>query len=145
MKTNLLKAVALAIVMTSFFNCSVEPTDELENTVPTEALIIQQTLVDPVSCSGQNPRARLTNNGTIPFDFKILDLNGIVIESEDNVMPGVTSDWKTFPDGQFIFAISNVNFFGEKVSYAMDFCTELNLEINVNNQFAEAQPQEASN
>ena len=145
MKTNLLKASALALVMSSYFSCTIESTNLSDPELVTDVTIIEPSLESALVCSGNNPRARITNNGTIPFDFVIFDTAGTLVQTEQNVLPGITTSWLTFPDGQFIFVIRNESFFGEKVSHFMDFCTEINLEVNVNNQLTDVLPQDASN
>ncbi len=145
MKTNLLKAIALAIVMTPLYNCSVEPTDQLEQQLAVVPLSSVEQSQEVSACSGENPRARLINNGTLTFNFRIYSTTGSLLGSEANLEPGEISDWKTFPNGQSLFSITAVDFNGEKVSHLMDFCTEVSLEIDSNNQLKNVQPQAASN
>ncbi len=144
MKTNLTKAIALAIVMTSFYNCSVEPTDSFQ-----DQLIVNQSVTEDAAqnttCVGLDPKARIANNGTIPFDFKIYSTDGTLLESEDNVLPGTISSWKSFSAGETLFVVTNTSLSGEKVVHQMDSCTQLNLIIDSNNQLTDAEPEDLPN
>ena len=142
MKTYLNKAIAIAILLTSFYNCSVEPTDNFQNqTISIEAL----EDLDSNTCSGISPKARMTNNGTIPFDFEIYDSSGSLIIGFYNVLPSTQTDWYSFDEDNTIFVVENDSVEDQKVSHQMDNCTEINLEIDSNNLLTNAQPQQASN
>ena len=142
MKTNLLKnAVALAIVMTTCFNCSVEEIDNSEVNLITEQTtnIVEQQ--EAVTCNGSNPKSRITNNGTIPLDLEIFDASGNLIDGAYGVQPSSTSSWLSFPEGTTIFNVTINNIQDQKVGFNMETCTELDMIVDVNHVLVGTSPQ----
>ncbi len=143
MKPNLTnKAIAFAIVFTTFFNCSIESIDNSQS----ESLIVQeeiQTVTESTTCSGSNPTARITNNGTVIVDFEILTIDGTLLDSEYSLAPGESSSWKTFDQGDIIFSITNEdpNINDLKVAYNMSACMEFDMEIGPDNLLTTATPE----
>ena len=62
MKTNLLKAIAFAIVMTPLYNCSVEPVEQLQQQELTLEQSVTSLTDEAPPCSGEDPKSRVTNN-----------------------------------------------------------------------------------
>ncbi|MGJ8594097.1 MAG: hypothetical protein ACSHXF_16220 [Aquaticitalea sp.] len=145
MKTNLLKAVVLTIAMTSYYNCSVEPADQIELTTETESYAVQQTFADPPTCSGVNPRARFVNNGTYAFDYAVYDSEGVLLIDIDGITPGTTTDWTDITSGSILFNLESGIESDQKVLHVFTDCTEISLEIDANNLLTAAVPQEVSN
>jgi hypothetical protein len=136
MKTNLTKIIACAIIMSTCFSCTVESVDN--NVINPELNSADLTLADP--CSGNNPRARLTNNGSINFDLEILTLDGILLNHEYNITPGSSTSWLHFVPGEVIFSVTNNSIEDEKLVYEMLTCMEFDMEIDVDNQLTDAEP-----
>lgn len=130
MKTNnLLKAIALAIVMTPLYNCSIEAIEELQQ--ETNQLTTTLNAVDV--CNAQIPKSRITNNSNQIVDFEIHDANGILVNYVYGLNPGDTSDWKTFPVGMTTFTISTSESV-KPVNIDMGTCMAYDVAIDVNNQ-----------
>ena len=142
MKTYLNKASAFAILLTSFYNCTIESIDNLQDQ-SIDIINIEDSQAN--TCTGISPKARMTNNGTIPFDFEIYDSSGSLIIGFYNVLPSTQTDWYSFDEDNTIFVVENDSVEDQKVSHQMDNCTEINLEIDSNNLLTNAQPQQASN
>jgi hypothetical protein len=131
MKTNLLKAIAFAIVMSSLFNCSIEPVDSTVLTeINSESLV--QVMVEP-PCSGADPISRITNNSDNVVNFEIHDANGILVSSAFGLNPGDVSPWLSFPIGLTTFTVSNVES-SKPVQIDMGLCMVYDVTINVDNQ-----------
>ena len=71
---NLLKMIAFAILLTALYNCTSEPLSNSD----LDQLIIENidASADANNCTGDNPAARITNNGSVPVDLDIFDENG---------------------------------------------------------------------
>ena len=140
----LLKYFALTVVVLSFFNCVVEPmefldgatnaiVEEIENSVP-------GTSANDSSCNNQDPKARITNNGTVNVDLEIYNVNGDLIASEYNVEPGHHSGWKDFSSGEISFFVSNGSS-DKLIVVEMGTCMKFDLEVGANNQLVTDQPE----
>ncbi|MCK7590893.1 hypothetical protein M0G43_09950 [Subsaxibacter sp. CAU 1640] len=129
MKTNLLKAVAFAMVMTPLYNCSVEP---VEQELQLAEIANEQTL-DDTPCSGEDPKARVTNDSDNVVNFEIFDGNGALVNYVYGLNPGETSDWRTFPVGITTFSISTSES-SKPVRIDMGLCMAYDVTINENNQ-----------
>ena len=138
MKTNLTKkAMAFAIVMSSFYNCS---TDSVDNSNLDSNL---QNASQSTNCDSSDPTVRLTNNGTVVMDFEVLlAIDGSLL-AEEQVLPGHTSEWISFEPGIILFsASSNVDGVKDhKVVYDMESCMEYNMQIDADNMLMDTQPQ----
>lgn len=139
MKTYLTKAIASAIVITLFFNCSIESIDNSVNALNVnQSELDDSTPVDP--CIGQDPKARLTNNGSVIFDIEIYSLDGVLLNHEYSIAPGETTAWKPFVSGETMFSVSNSVVADEKVVYTMGTCMEFDMEIGADNKLTAAVP-----
>ncbi len=82
-------------------------------------------------CDGENPRARIINNGTTDVSVQIKTSGGNT-ENLNNVGAGITSDYRSYSAGKITFTIS-VN----KVIYLTDVdmssCYEYDIIIDSNN------------
>jgi|GEM_PF-1165218 len=145
MKTNLLNTIAIAIVMTTCYNCSVEPMDNLQTETLEQLTLANMEQASTMICNGSNPKARIANNGTLPADYQIYDSTGVMIDSINDIQPGTVSDWITFPEGIIIFNVVMDSFSDQKVSHNMATCTEIFMEIDANNQLTEVAPQASPN
>lgn len=144
MKTNLLKAFALALVMMTCYNCSVEPIDNSQNVSEVQEIAISQQ-ASAMNCNGANPKARIANNGTLPLNFQIFDISGSLIHEVQGIVPGAVTEWSSFAAGNVIFNITIDSHSDQKVVFNMETCTELILETDANNQLVEGQPQASIN
>ena len=148
MKTYLLKAFAFAIAITSLHNCSVEPAEDFSPTIDSTILEANvhsiESQAQAAVCDGANPKARIINNGTLPFDYEIYDSTGVFIAGIYNIMPGTVTDWTNFSEGTIIFNLENGIERDQKVAHLMENCTEINLEIDSSNILTAAMPQPAS-
>ena len=132
---NLLRNIASAILLLALLNCTSEP---LGNVDP--EILETQIALDAVSCVGTDPEARITNNGTVPIDLDILNMDGDVLGFAHNLAPGETSIWISFPEGEILFAVSNDFFEDEKVVYTMNICLTFDMEVDGSNTLTSAVP-----
>lgn len=129
----LFRNIACAILLLSLFNCSTESVDftQDENLLGTT----ENTEVPSIdtTCHSQDPKARVTNNGTLDVSFQIYNESGVLVGHEHDVEPGETSNWKTFASGEITFVVSNSN--SDKVIVLdMDTCMAYDMVIGTNNQ-----------
>ncbi len=138
MKTNLLKTIALAMVMTPFYNCSYEQFSQPNNDViPIESTF--ELNVDDGPCSEQNPKTRITNNSNLLVNLEIEDINGDLLNYEYGLLPGETSEWKLFPVGTTTFKISTP-VTQKNIVIEMGLCMAYELVIDENNHLNTAVP-----
>lgn len=131
----LLKNIACAILLLSVFNCTTEPVGNNQELNTTQS---QESTLDDY-CSGQSPKARITNNGTVNVNLEIFNEAGSLIGHDYGVTPGQTSDWSTFATGVTTFVVSNVN--SDKIIVIdMDTCMAYDMVIGTNNQLTSDQP-----
>lgn len=82
-------------------------------------------------CDGENPRARVINNGTKEVSVQIKTSEGNT-ENLNNVVAGKTSDYRSYSAGKITFTISV-----DKVDYvqevSMSSCYEYDIKIDSNN------------
>jgi len=131
---NLLISVLLIATLCMLSNCSVE-----EFEIPNQSIENLQ-LFDSLDCTDQDPKARLTNNGTMSFDLEIHSMDGMLLYLEHNILPGSITSWNSFPSGEIQFSIENSNIQDEKVVYTMNTCMEFDMEIGSNNMLTSAIP-----
>ncbi|WP_460218827.1 hypothetical protein [Psychroserpens sp. MEBiC05023] len=140
---NLLKhTIACAIVMTTCFSCSVEPLEneeQFENSISLETADAGNNQ-DP--CSGQDPQARITNNGTVNVTLQIATIDGTVLHTVQDLAPGNSSSYLMFAEGDIIFNISKntTGIADEKVVYAMGECMSFDIEVDTDNYLTNAIP-----
>jgi hypothetical protein len=82
-------------------------------------------------CKGEEPRARVTNNGTAAASVQIKTSNGNT-ENINNVAPGTSSEYKTYAAGEVTFTIT-VNRVNYVKAVPMAQCFEYNIAIDANN------------
>jgi hypothetical protein len=137
MKNLLKNAIACAIVTSTLFSCSVE---SIENNL-TESSIAESS--EPqFDCSGQDPQARITNNGTISITLQIASSDGTVLHTVDNLAPGSASGFLTFAPDEIIFNISK-NTTGvqdDKVLFTMDQCMSFDMVVGSDNYLVAGSP-----
>lgn len=142
MKNLLINTIVCAIVMTTCFSCSVESIDEeqLLDDLSIDNSIGPDTQ-DP--CSGQDPQARLTNNGTVSVTLQIATTDGTVLHTVQSLAPGNTSSYLSFAEGDIIFSVEkNTTGLGdEKVVYDMNQCMSFDIEVDTDNYLTSATPQ----
>lgn len=135
---NLLKTIALAILLMALYNCTTEAVDISETaTIITEDSPISE---EANACIGMNPEARITNNGDVPIDLDIIDANGDVVGFVHNLLPGNTSVWLSFPPGDILFSVGNDTYEDEKVLYEMGICMIFDMEFSSDNELSSATP-----
>lgn len=82
-------------------------------------------------CKNEDPRARITNNGTKVASVQIKTSNGNT-ENINNVDAGTSSDYKSYAPGEITFTITV-----DKINYVkavqMTQCYEYNIAIDANN------------
>ncbi|WP_452221990.1 hypothetical protein [Lacinutrix salivirga] len=134
---HLLKLIAIAIITLSFTSCTVESLDN--------EIVEQSSLTDTEAlnstCVNTNPQARLINNGTLPFHFKVLN-NVTLISSDLAVMPGTTTNWRSFSDGYVLLLVESTdpNIPGNKIELNMSSCSEIEIIVDSNNEIVETSP-----
>lgn len=82
-------------------------------------------------CDGEQPRARILNNGTVVANVQIKTSGGNT-ENINNIMPGTASDYRNFAPGNTVFTITvdKKDFVKEVV---MTECFEYDIAIDANN------------
>ena len=132
MKTYLTNAIACAMVITSCYNCSVEPVNnsELESNNITE--IDPPLEVDDV-CVTQDPQAKMTNNSLLAANFEVFDHLGTLITHDYDVAPGDESSVLSFADGIITFVVSTAESI-KSIEIDMGNCMVYEVMINENNQ-----------
>ena len=137
---NLLKMIAFAILLTALYNCTSEPLSNSD----LDQLIIENidASADANNCIGDNPAARITNNGSVPVDLDIFDENGVLLGFVHNLAPVNVSNWISFPPGNnILFAVSNDTYEDEKVIYDMTTCMIFDMEFESNNSLSNQTPE----
>jgi hypothetical protein len=132
---NLLKFAPVMGLAMSLLSCTSE---SLENDISSEPT--SNELNEP--CIDQNPITRVVNNGTIAFDFKVVDSDGIVIIDIPNIPANTTTSWASFNEGEVLFSLDSnqTSVRDDKVVLLMDNCMAYEIEINSNNQIVSYTP-----
>lgn len=127
----LLKLSVSICLLFSVSSCTV---DSLEDAMD-ERSIDASAVAPNQACSNQDPKSKLTNNGTVAFTFQILDSNNNLIELLE-VAPGVTSAWISFSEGDTVFnlASNTTGVSDDKVFINMTNCSEVEIIVNSVNQ-----------
>ncbi|WGD34453.1 hypothetical protein [Olleya sp. YS] len=127
---NLLKFSAFLCLIFIASSCTTESLDDSLN----ESIVSPEAAQANQTCSNQNPQSKLVNNGSVNFTFVIVDSNANTIQ-EQNIVPGGSSSWLTFNDGETTFSIqsSTSGISDSKVILDMDTCTEVEIIINSSN------------
>ncbi|RAJ16208.1 hypothetical protein [Olleya aquimaris] len=127
---NLLKFSAFLCLIFIASSCTTESLDDSYNQSTTTPEVAQAYQ----SCSNQNPQSKLVNNGSVNFTFKIIDSNSNIIQEQD-IIPGGSSSWLTFNDGETTFSIESAStgVSDSKVVLDMNTCTEVEIIVNSSN------------
>ena len=133
---NLLKFIpfiGLAFILKA---CIVEPADaELFESTETDAQF-------DTNCTGDLPKTRLINNGTISFDLQVINENGVAEITITSIDPGITTAWNEFAVGEVLFSVSNntpmTN--DDKVVINMETCMGYEIVINSDNEIESYDP-----
>lgn len=129
---NLLKSLMLFAVVFSISSCSVESIDEQ---IQADAPQLEAQTASAQTCSGNNPKSKLTNNGTAPLTFTVYSDNMNSVATQSNIQPGTSSGWISFIPGETMFSIkSNTTGVSDsKLEFSMDTCTEVDIVIGTDN------------
>ena len=84
-------------------------------------------------CDGEDPSVVLRNNGTGKADIQVKTSNGNT-ENINNIMPGTSSEKRTFKSGNIEFTI-NIQGVADPVVYVLQAgtCYDYTVTINSNN------------
>lgn len=93
--------------------------------------IIAVTLSSCSKCKGEDPSARVINNGTNKVSVQIKTSGGNT-ENINNVDPGTSSSYRSYAPGLITFTISVNNNSYEK-SITMSECCDYDITIDKNN------------
>lgn len=139
----LLKYFALTVLVLTFSNCVVEPMEFLDGATNSIVEEIENSATGATAtdsaCNNQDPKARITNNGTEDVDLQIYDVAGNLIAQEDDVEPGEQSDWINFSCGETTFLVSNGGS-DKLITIEMGTCMMYDMEVGSNNQLVSDQP-----
>lgn len=87
------------------------------------------------NCDGEQPRARIVNNGTDKASVQIKTSGGNT-ENINNISTGSTSEWRSFAPGntQFRTVINNSGLPDDTLTINMQECWEYEIQIGLTNQ-----------
>ena len=87
-------------------------------------------------CLDQDPITRVVNNGTVAFDLKVVDEQGVVLVDIPNIPANTTTSWASFQQGEVLFSIDchQTMVSDDKVVLQMDTCMAYEIEIDSNNE-----------
>ena len=122
----------LIAVSIAFVGCTTEPVDAEEPT-------LENPQIADTNCTGDDPKAKITNDSDIIVDMEIFDQNGVLLNHSYGVHPGQESDWKFFTEGQVIVIITTESTF-KAVPLDMGLCMAYHVTINENYQLDTDQP-----
>ena len=131
--------IACAILLLTVLNCTTESVDNTQEL--SEITQSQETnaVASVTTCNGQNPKAKITNNGTVDVNLEIYNESGVLVGHEYGIEPGHHSDWMSFVVGETSFVVSNTN--ADKVIVLdMDTCMVYNMVVGTNNQLTSDLP-----
>lgn len=133
---NLLKFLSLMCFVMLFSGCTNESIDNDLLIAPMQSELNQPPCVD------DDPITRVINNGTIPYDFQVIDSEGVIIVDIPMVPPNTTTSWASFTPGEVLFLIDgDDNIAGDdKVLLQMDTCMAYEIEIDSNNTIVSYTP-----
>ncbi|RKE95443.1 hypothetical protein [Ichthyenterobacterium magnum] len=130
---NLLKTIAMAMVIFSCYNCSVEPTDnQLENNQTATELSVSSDSDN--LCAGDLPKIKLTNNGTYVFDVSILGFDSVLLASQGGILVNNHTGWIELSVLDVVVVANNPTIYGQKIELNLELCDNLELEIDSNNE-----------
>ena len=129
----LLKYSALTVLFFAFFNCATEPMEFLDGSTNAFVEEIENAVAAEAPCNDADPKARITNNGTVEVNLEIYDVAGNLIGHEYNVEPGQRTEWINFSSGETTFLVNNGSS-DKLVVINMGTCMTFNMEVDTNNQ-----------
>ena len=127
---NLLKLTAVIGLFAIFSACTVNPFDDL--LIDNES---ESSALNP-PCLNEDPKTRVINNGTVPFNLEVVAADGTIVISILNIPPNTTTSWATFNEAELMFSLqgSNLNVSDDKVLLQMDNCMAFEIEVDANNE-----------
>ena len=136
---NILKLTSVITLLMVLSSCSVESLDEVivNNNTSVENVTEQQ-----MTCSGEQPKTRVINNGTTTFILEVVNSDGAIIVSQPGINPGHITNWSSFAEGEVLFALSNPtgDTTDDKVLLTMDSCMAYEIVIDANNNIVSYVP-----
>ncbi|MCA0132621.1 hypothetical protein [Winogradskyella alexanderae] len=133
---NLLKFIPFFGIALVFKACITEP---LDSAVTNQEF---NSSTFDTNCTGDLPKTRLINNGTIAFDLQVINADGIAEITILSIDPGITTTWNEFEVGEVVFSVSNdtpmIN--DEKVVLDMDTCMGYEIVIGPDNSIESFDP-----
>lgn len=127
---NLLKLTTLFGLITIFSACTINSVDDLLNETENENAALNPP------CLNEDPKTRVVNNGTVPFNLEVVAADGSIVVSILNIPPNTTTSWATFDEAELMFSLkgSNLDVSDDKVLLQMDNCTAFEIEVDTNNE-----------
>lgn len=102
-------------------------------------LLFAVTLVTSLSsckkCKGEDPRARIVNNGTATVSVHIETSGGNTVNI-NNIDPGQVSDWASYAPGAVDFTISSGPGVSVTIGVTMEECWEYDITIASDNSIS---------
>jgi len=83
-------------------------------------------------CKGEDPRARIVNNGTETVSVQIQTSGGNTVNI-NNVLPSSKSDFSSYAGGSVTFTIHIGNKITDTLTVGMADCWEYDIRINADN------------
>ncbi len=122
----------LIAVSIAFVGCTTESVD-------TEDPTLENTQQLDTNCTGDDPKAMITNDSDTTVDMEIFDEDGNLLNHSYAVEPGEESDWKFFAEGQVTVVISTESSY-KAIPMNMGLCMAYHVTINENYQLDTDQP-----
>ncbi len=97
------------------------------------ALFLLGTAACKDKCDGENPEARLVNNGTTSIDVQIKTSGGNT-ENINNIAKGTESAYRSFAPGQVVFTITPKGLPLVVDTVYMDHCYTYDITLNSENK-----------
>lgn len=121
-----MKHVLRILVLLLLVNCTTDSTSTQEE------LDISAVNLNTQTCVNDSPKIRLTNNGTHSFEFIIYGEDYSLLHL-DNISVAANSGWVQLSQNDVIAVASNDFVYGQKIPLNLQFCDNLELEIDINN------------
>lgn len=86
------------------------------------------------ACSGENPQARIVNNGTAKADVQVKTSGGNTVNI-NNVLSGTASAYTSFAPGETVFTI-NVGSVQKISTDTLSTCTNYDIRIDASNNIS---------
>jgi hypothetical protein len=121
-----MKHVKHLLVLLLLVNCT---TDAAETDNTPEVSVENNSVLN---CVNDLPKVRLTNNGTRSFEFMVYAEDYTELHSQ-NVSATTNSGWIELSPSDVLAVVSNDVDYGQKMPLNLEFCDNLELEIDINN------------